>query len=39
MVEDLAAGRLLEPAEPDAHAAERLVQQRQPKRISCPTGS
>jgi ferredoxin--NADP+ reductase len=31
MVEDLAAGRVLEPAEPGAEAAERLIRERQPR--------
>jgi ferredoxin--NADP+ reductase len=33
MLEDAAAGRTLEPAEPDRAAAERLLRQRQPRVI------
>jgi ferredoxin--NADP+ reductase len=36
MLEDLAAGQLLEPSEPGAAAAERLVRQRQPQYLSYP---
>jgi ferredoxin--NADP+ reductase len=34
MVEDLAAGRILQPAEPAPEAAERLVRARQPRCVS-----
>jgi ferredoxin--NADP+ reductase len=36
MLEDLAAGRTLEPAEPSPVALERLVRQRQPQYVSYP---
>ncbi len=34
MMEDLAAGRILKPEEPDAAAAERLIRGRQPRCVS-----
>ena len=34
MMEDLAAGRHLDPAEPDAQACERLIRERQPKHFT-----
>jgi len=34
MMEDLAAGRHLDPAEPDAQAVERLIRERQPKHFT-----
>jgi ferredoxin--NADP+ reductase len=34
MMEDLAAGRILKPEEPDASAAERLIRGRQPRCVS-----
>ena len=36
MLEDAAAGRTLQPAEPDRAAAERLLRQRQPRVIGYP---
>jgi ferredoxin--NADP+ reductase len=36
MLEDLAAGRTLEPVEPSPVALERLVRQRQPQYVSYP---
>ena len=36
MMEDLAAGRHLDPAEPDAQACERLIRERQPKHFTYP---
>ena len=36
MLEDAAAGRTLEPVEPEPDAAERLVRQRQPLYFSYP---
>jgi ferredoxin--NADP+ reductase len=36
MLEDAAAGRTLEPAEPEPAAVERLVRQRQPQYVSYP---
>ena len=34
MMEDLAAGRVLDPAEPHAHAGERLIVERQPRHFT-----
>jgi ferredoxin--NADP+ reductase len=34
MMEDLSAGRVLEPAEPDPHAALRLIRERQPRHFT-----
>ena len=34
MMEDLAAGRILGPAEPDADACERLIRERQPRHFT-----
>ena len=34
MMEDLAAGRVLDPPEPHAHACERLIVERQPKHFT-----
>jgi len=34
MMEDLAADRILAPAEPDADAAERLIRERRPRCVS-----
>ena len=34
MMEDLAAGQILDPAEPHAHACERLIAERQPRHFT-----